>query len=253
MLSTLIKVKIKCLFCPFIYLYYYIANKINLKIKDHLKDHLNYHLDSSKTLSYLFKFANKHNIWSLSIDDIYFGEKKPKSRFLFCLLNNLYTWAPAIIIPIVISSQFLYSLIDHPKLPQRFKEMIVCTTLYCVAVSSVTSTILYAEYKYNLKQFKFMYYLKENCKSKHKLNDKNYQNLRYLMLLINPFVLKLLVPITIISCWIVVLLICFMTKLISWMLLTPFGCYLFYAQVTSLASFGSLILITIFYLSLIHI
>ena len=233
----------KCLFCPLIHLLYYISDKINLKIKDHL----NYHLDPSKSLNYLFNFANKHHVWSVGIDHIYFSLKETTKKFLFCQFNNLYLLAWAIIIPMSISSQFLYSLIDHPKLPQQFKETLLSGTLYCVAVSSMATAILYAEYKNNLKQFKFIYYLRENWKSKHKLNDKNYQKLRYLILLFTSFVLKLIVPITIISCWIVILLICFMTKLISWMLITPFGYYLLYAEVTSLASSGCLIIITIFY------
>ena len=58
---------------------------------------------------------------------------------------------------------------------------------------------------------------------------------------------RLMVPMTIISCWIVVLLICFVTKQITWMLITPFVCYLFYLQVTSIASFGCLIFLTMFY------
>ena len=128
------------------------------------------------SIKHLMKLMRKFYVTSIGFDGIYFGSKNPK-RFRKCVLICALIWMFIIQLILIFISDYLYSLVDNPFLPDHFRTFLLLTIIGFLVICVGKTDLLLGEIKYNLDPLKIFYYLMKNMKSKHKLNDKNYKKL----------------------------------------------------------------------------
>lgn len=124
------------------------------------------------SLEDLSKIMKKLFIFSVSFDEIYYGKKNPK-RFLICCLISGLIWLIFLFHLIIICSNYTFSLIDNPKIKYLRAFISLATVIFWFVAFNKSDVYLLMELK-NLVVLKIFYYLRQNIKSKYKLNDKNY-------------------------------------------------------------------------------
>lgn len=219
------------------------------KLLQKFRQRVEYHLDPSNSINYLFDFINKHNVISVGIDDIYFGHKNSK-RFSMCILNCIFVWLFQVV--------FYYILVFHnwifhyPNLPDQFEALVFCCTSLSLPIATMKTVYLKIQLNDNLSFLKFIYYLKQNFKQKHQLNDVNFKRLCKLLIVNNLFVIDLLVPSILITVFISLIHVYLITNSNIWLIISPFILYNVYLQSITSASMGSIITISILYYKLLY-
>ena len=99
---------------------------------------------------------------------------------------------------------------------------------------------------------KFIYYLKQNWKRKHQLNDASFKKLCNLLIINNLFVIDLLTPSILITVFITLIHIYLITNSNTWLIMSPFILYNVYLQSITSASVGSIITISILYYKMLY-
>ena len=152
-----------------------IRNKI-IRLKSKVNDFflMNY------SLNHLIKLMEKLYVISIDFDDIYYGFKNPR-RFIICVLICAYVWLTTFQLSLFCVSDYLYSLIDNPFLPQFYRTFMLLGVISLIMINVNKTDLLLGEISHNLSPFKIFYYLMNDIKSKHKLNYKNYKKLGILL------------------------------------------------------------------------
>ena len=146
--------------------------KIKIKIKQHFKvGNLLYNLISLSKLNF---------ITSVGIDEIYFGTKNPK-RFQLCIVNCMISWIVCLFHLLLLTSDFMFSLIKSPFLPNDFNVLNLLLLLFLIHSSIIKTDFLFGEINYNLSPLKLCYLILKGIESKHKLTAKNYNRLAILL------------------------------------------------------------------------
>ena len=143
---------------------------INLKLKIH-----DYFL-IEKSMNQMMKIAVKYFLISISLNDIYYGNKNPK-QFKKCVLTCILIWLMTLSLISFVLSDDMYSLIDSPFLPRHFRTLLSLLSISSIMLLTAKTDLLLGEIKSNLDQFKIFYYLINNIKSKHKLSKQNYKKI----------------------------------------------------------------------------
>ena len=107
------------------------------------------------------------------------------------------------------TSNYMYSLIKLKSMPDHVKPLLLSTSLASIIFLQMKIDFILAEIKWLLSPFKIFYYLINNLKSNHKLNDRNFNRLAILSRLIQIVILNFGMSIIIISnvillCWIAI-------------------------------------------------
>ena len=146
---------------------------INLKLKIH-----DYFL-IEKSMNQMMKIAVKYFLISISLNDIYYGNKNPK-QFKKCVSIYILMWLMSFNCILFVLSDDMYSLIDSPSVPRYFRTFLLLLSISSVMILTAKTDLLLGEIKSNLDQFKIFYYLINNIKSKHKLSKQNYKKISIL-------------------------------------------------------------------------
>lgn len=226
-----------------------LINKMKDKFLEKFKQRIEYQLDPSNSINYLFDFINKHNVMSVEIDDIYFGQKNSK-RFFLCILNCIFVWLFQVVFYYILV--FHNWIFHHPNLPDQFEALIFCGVSLSLPIAVMKTVYLKIEINDNLSFLKFIYYLKQNWKRKHQLNDASFKKLCNLLIINNLFVIDLLTPSILITVFITLIHIYLITNSNTWLIMSPFILYNVYLQSITSASIGSIITISILYYKLLY-
>ena len=141
-----------------------------------LKSKVNYFFLMNYSLNHLIKFMKKLYVISIDFDDVYYGIKNPR-RFIICVLICGYVWLATFQLSLFCISDYLYSLIDNPFLPEFYRTFMLLGVVSLIMINVAKTDLLLGEINHNLSPFKIFYYLMNDIKSHHKLNDKNYKKL----------------------------------------------------------------------------
>ena len=137
------------------------------------------HFDFENLIYNFFDLVTINFIISVGIDEIYFGTKNLK-RFKLCILICIINWFVLFYHFLFLNSDFIYSLIESPFLPDDFNVIIIILILALFPASIFKTDMIFGEINYNLNQLKIYYFLAKDIKSKHKLSEQNYNRLVFL-------------------------------------------------------------------------
>ena len=144
---------------------YYI--KIKRKSKQEI---INYFL-LENSMGHLMNSLKTFYVFSIGFQEIYRGTKNPR-RFKMCIFICVYILIVTLFQLLLISSDDLYSRFDGPFIPDQFRAIHLLTIILFLMVVGMKIDIHLGEFKYNLSQFKVLYYLMDNWRLKHKLTEK---------------------------------------------------------------------------------
>ena len=153
----------------------YIKNKISI-LKCWIKEY--FLLENS--LEHLENFIKKYYVFSVVFNDIYYGNVNMK-RFIIFIVNWAFGWFAVLYFLSFIFSDTMFSLMNVPSFSgERLKLLWLLEAMIFVLVAVVKTDILLGQIHYNLSPFKVIYYLMNDLKQLHKLNEKNYKKLAIL-------------------------------------------------------------------------
>ena len=200
------------------------------------------------SISDIINYMVKYNVISINIDEIINGTKNQR-KFYICILNCIFGWLTFFITLLLFMSNRLINLLNNPMiLPfNQIKQIIFLISTVLFLISVFKTDLLIQEKRNNLSEFKFIYYLIVNNKSKHKLNKLNYELFHLISTFFHIFFIKLGHPIVLsysISTFIIILII---AK--SWFLflMSPIIIYSLFAFFTSTNSILSIIYLILIY------
>ena len=155
------------------------------------------------SLNHLSNFIRKFYIWTIGFDDIYYENKNSK-RLKISIFNCIIFWLVGFYVLSIGMYDYLISLMAITSFSsgQLKQLMILCASIVFTNAMFKTDW-LFGELKYNLSPFKIFYYLINDWKQKHQLNDKNYKKLAILSRIIQTitidfgllsFIVRLIYP-----------------------------------------------------------
>ena len=176
----------------------------------------------------LFTFMHKHHMISIKLDDIFKDEHNNNKFTKFtCWFNDLFIWKNHLMV-IILIAKFRWLFID-PKLPSNlivFWSMISIVNFFA---GVWRMDILMAESNNNLRSFKAFYDLKHSEKVNGiRLSQSEYKKLSIIVGFIHLLFIKQSFPFGMMTLFITLTMICYLTKSITWILLSPFFMYTSY-------------------------
>ena len=169
-------------------------------------------------LMYLFKM---NFIFTIELDEIHFGMRNPK-RIKLNILNTMISWVICLLPFPFLTSEYVFSFIKSPFLPDDFNVLIIAITIFMIHCSMVKTDLLFAEIKYNLDQFKIIYLIAKDIKSKHKLTQKNYNQLTNILRISTVMLFYYGIPILSLTGILIQIIFLIKTKRFIWLITTIF-------------------------------
>ena len=190
----------------------------------------NQYLNLPDAIDSLFNFMLKHHMISIKLDDIFKDQHEHQSnkftKFI-CWFNDLFIWKNHLMV-IALIWKFRW-LFVHPNLPPKLVVFFFMISVVNFFAGVWRLDWLLAESKDNLRPFKPFYDLKHFEKVKgFRLNQLNYKKLSKLAGFIELLFLKISFPFGMMTLFITLTMICYLTKSITWILLSPFFMYTSY-------------------------
>lgn len=177
------------------------------------------------SLTEIINFMVKYSVISVDLNDIYTGRKN-HLKFFLSLINCLCLWMTLLSTIMFIKFDQLKMLLANPLVPYEQLDFIGFLFIaYYSLVSAFKTDLLIEEYKNNLSQIKFLYYLTRNIKSIHKLTNFNYKKFHRNIHFLNFILLKISFPVVVWSVLIALFTIVIFTESIFIKLLYPFAVY----------------------------
>lgn len=141
---------------------------------DKIKDKFNKSIDLSKSVEFIGYLIKKTQLTSVDFTDIYYGEFNYK-RYLISLFHFA---ANCLGLICLFSFTYpLFYLFDNKYFPKNFQSIILTGLIDMILSVSMRLDLLVGEWENKLSTFKFYYYIENNIKSKHRLNESNYRKL----------------------------------------------------------------------------
>ena len=175
-----------------------IRNKIYIKIRK-IKQRINEYFLMKKSVNNIIMFAKRFYLCSVGYDDIYLGNKNLK-RFKITILTCIVIWIITLYHLLLMISDDLWSTIDGPFLPEHFRIFMSFFVILFFYASILKTGFFLSEITHQTTKspFKIFYFLMNNFKSKHKLNEKNYKKLALISRFIQIILLNYGAPICLI-------------------------------------------------------
>ena len=170
-----------------------IESKIYEKIQkiQKIKQRINEYFLIQKSMNNLILFAKRFYLCSIGFDEIYLGNKNSK-RFKITILTCILIWIITLYHLLLLISDYLWSTIDGPFLPEHFRTFMLYFVILFFYASILKTCFFLSEITHQTTKspFKIFYFLMNNLKSKHELNEKNYKKLALISRLIQIIILN---------------------------------------------------------------
>ena len=165
-----------------------------IKIKQKSKQEIIKYFLLENSMAHLMNSLKTFYVFSIGFDEIYHEAKNPR-RFKVCVVVCAYILVVTLFQLLLISSHDLYSKFYGTFIPDQFRAIHLLTIILFLMVVGMKIDIHLGEFKYNLSQFKVLYYLMDNWRFKHKLTNENYNKLAIFSRLIQTIFLDQIGPV----------------------------------------------------------
>lgn len=125
---------------------------------------------------HLMNVSKNFHVLSIGLDEIMNGTKNA-NEMKKSVMHLIYIVINALILFMFLISDKLYSFYEFEYLTDQFRVIIFDVLLVSAFVIMVKIDLILGELKCNLRPLKIIYFLVNNLKEKHKLNQKNYNRL----------------------------------------------------------------------------
>ena len=187
-----------------------------------IKDKFDKSIDLPRSVELIGYLIKKIQLTSVDFNDIYNGEFSYKRYFIS--LFHFATNCVGLICGFLFNYP-LYYLFDNKYFPKNFQSIILMGLIDMIGSVSLRFDLLVEEWKNKLSTFKFYYYIENNIKSKHRLNEANYRKLAIYLKLFEVVFIKGFSVAMIGSVTFNIIYIAFRCDRIAFQILAPFGIY----------------------------
>ena len=172
-------------------------NKLRVKINE-IKQKTKDYLSFKKLITSLISFTQKFYVLSIQFDRVNHGLVNLK-RFQISLIVCVLMWLATFYNLLIITSDNMWSLIDGPFLPDHYRTFKLIPLILLLLSTAIKTDILLEEFK-QLKlsersPLEIIYYLMNDLKLKHKLDQKNYNEIAFVSRFVQLNVLNYGAPI----------------------------------------------------------
>ena len=165
-----------------------VKEKIRRFIKNQIEKFKGY-LSVKKSLDNLMEVAKDFYFFSIGINEIKDGIKNSK-RFRITILHTIFLAILTFLIDLFSISNYLFSLLKENFLPNHFRIIFLFYSFGFTWILVIKIDMILAEIKFNLSPLKVFYFLINDLKSEHKLNDSNFNRLAILSRIVQIGVLE---------------------------------------------------------------
>lgn len=209
-------------------------NKVRRKVAN-LKQGLNEYFQFKNSLEYLMNFTKKYYIFSFGFDEMYYGLENVKT-FRINKVICAFHWLITLYHLLLVISDDIFSLIDGPFLPDFYRTTLIFGVIIIFLVSVIKTDLLIGEIKFNFEPFRIFYFLMNDLKSKHKLNEANYKRLAILSKTLQLIMLKYATPILISLGIFILIRITILSQRFTWVFQTAIVTPFFVFSISTLTS-----------------
>ena len=198
----------------------------------------NQFLNLPEIIDSLFNFMHKHRMITIRLDDIFNNLNDNKLAKFICWFNDIFIWTNHLMV-IILVTKFRW-LFVYPKLPPKLIIFFIMLSVINFFAGVWRMDMLLAESNNHLRSFKPFYDLKHNKRivknvkargyrrGSIELNQSNYKKLSMIAGFIHLLFVKMSFPFGLMTFFITLTVICYLTKSITWILMTPFLMYTSY-------------------------
>ena len=224
----------------------WVENEISI-----LKCWIKKYFSLKKSLEHLENFVKKYYVLPIGLDDLYYGNKNTK-RFVIFIVNWVFGWfAVGYFLSFVLSDK-MFSLVNVSSISSEHLKLIIILGAIILLLGAVIRTdLLLSEINYNLNPLKVIYYLKEDSKELHKLNEKNYKKLAILSRSIQILFMDCGTILFVIGATLVVIKFAILSWKISWIWNIIIFIFIFIAITTVFTSMTCIYIIMFVYYTMI--
>ena len=141
------------------------------------------------SLDHLSNIIKKFYIWTIGFDDIYYENKNSK-RLKMSILICIIFWLVGFYLLSIGVCDYIISLMAITLFSSgQLKQLMILCASITFTIAMFKIDWLFGELNYNLSPFKILYYLINDWKQKHELNDKNYKKLAILSRIIQTILI----------------------------------------------------------------
>ena len=153
-----------------------IKNKFN-KAKNRINKEFKEYFLLENSLCHLNNLLKAFFIISIGFKDIKYGIKNPK-RFKINIFVCIFWWISLFRLHILLNSNYIFvNCINNEFLPDKLAVFYSIGLFVFIPMVIIRIELLLGEIKYNLSPLKVFYFLMNNIKAKHQLNQANYKRL----------------------------------------------------------------------------